>query len=244
MDPQSPSPVIARMPFRRTRAPATAFAKVVVWLSQATKFAATALNADKPNDSLLLEALDEWWIGFAGRPEISQDHCRSVVRVTFDKPRGEGPTTRDFDPALLAFAMLLCAPGGRLALEEHGPGGGYYYIRLYITGERPDGQRRRVYLLRLAADTPPDRKTKEPTNFRSALRQDLGTYQQDPDNEPTMALYGTSEAKQDSVDRWRELEMEHPGLRPAGIGADDFATLLNLAHYLLRQLPLGQDAAA
>lgn len=244
MDPQSSAPDTGFVPFRRTRAPATAFTKIVEWLNQATKFAVTTLDTDEPNDGLLLEALDEWWIGFAGRPEVVRAHCRNVIRVTFNKPRGEGQTTRDFDPALLAFAMLLCAPGGRLILEDHGPVGGYYYIRLYITGHRPDGQRRRVYLLRLAADTPPDRKTKEPKNYRSALRQDLGTYEQDPDSEPTMALYGTAEAKRDSVDRWRELEQERPGLRPAYIEAAGFSTLLDVAHYLLSRVPLGSEHAA
>lgn len=245
MDQQSSAPEAGFVPFRRTRAPVTVFVKILQWMGQATKFAATGLDTDEPNDSLLLEALDEWWIGFAGRPEMIRAHCRNVVRVTFQKPRGEGPTIRDFDPALLAFVMLLCAPGGRLILEDHGPTGGYYYVRLYISGYRPDGQIRRVYLMRLAADTPPDRKTKEPKDFRSNLRQDLATYEQDPDGEPTMALYGTVEAKRDSVERWRELYAERPGLLPAPtIDADGFSTLLDLAHYLLSRVPLGVEHAA
>jgi hypothetical protein len=213
-------------------------------MGQATQFAATGLDTDEPDHGLLLAALDEWWIGFAGRPEVIRAHCRTFIRVAFQKPRGEGLTSRDLDPASLAFVMLLCAPGGRLILEDHGPSGGYYYVRLYISGYRSDNQIRRVYLLRIAADTPPDRKTKEPKNFRSTLRQDLGTYEQDPDSEPTKALYGTAEAKRDSIDRWRELHRERPGMLPTPvIDADGFSHLLDLAHYLLSRVPLGVEHA-
>jgi len=125
MDPHPLSPETEKMPSRRSRAPAPAFAKIVDWLSQATRFAATASDADLPNDALLLAALDEWWVGFDGRPMLIRAEGRNIIRVTFAKPRGEGQTIRDFDPALLAFVMLLCAPGGRLALEDHGPTGGY-----------------------------------------------------------------------------------------------------------------------
>lgn len=244
MDQQSSAPEAGSVPARSTRAPASAFVKILQWMAQATKFAATGLETDEPNDGLLLEALDEWSIGFVGRPEVMRTSRRTVVRVTFRKPRGEGPTTRVFNPALLAFSMLLCAPGGRLSLEPHGLTGGYYYVRLRIHGSRPDGQKRRTYLLRLAADTPPDRKTKEPKNFRSTLRQDLATYEQDPDSESSLALYSTAEAKQDSVNRWRELHAERPGVLPAPtIDADGFSTLLDLAHYLLSRVPLGVEHA-
>jgi hypothetical protein len=245
MKQQVSAPETGFVPFRRTRAPVSAFVKILQWMGQATQFAATGLDTDEPDHGLLLAALDEWWIGFAGRPEVIRAHCRTFIRVTFQKPRGEGLTTRDFDPALLAFAMLLCAPGGRLALEDHGPDGGYYYVRLYIHGRRQGNQRRRTYFLRVAADTPPGRKTKEPKDFRSVLRQDLATYEQEADGETTIVLYSTAEAKQDSIDRWRELEQKRPDVLPAPkLGTDGLSILLDLGRYLLSRVPLGVEHQA
>ncbi len=138
---------------------------------------------------------------------------------------------------------MLSIPAGRVYLEPHGESGGFYYLRLYLPGRRLQGQRRRTYLLRIAADTPPDLKTREPTQFRSLLRQDLGAFHQDPETGETRptSLYSARDAREDCLARLAELAERHPESLPPGLTVAGVSEMLERAFSLLGAIPLGHN---
>lgn len=195
----------------------------------------------------LFAALAEWHIGFAAPPTpIRLPGGGLGGRLTLRKPRGEGLTTRDVDLPFLGAVAVLCIPAGRAYLEPHGMVGGYYYLRLSIPGRRGSGQKRRTYLLRVAADTPSDLKTREPRQFRSLLRQDLGAFRQDPaTGEMRPAThYSAADARADCLARVAELAERSPSKLPPGLTVAAVSEMLERAFSLLGAVPLGLDTTS
>src|ERR1039457_687929 len=94
--------------FRSAPIPEAYFRDLLKWREQALKFEATGQESDRPDHRLLFSGFPGWQIGITAKPELLGSPEAPFVRLTFDKPRGEGRTERDVDPETLFVLSVHC----------------------------------------------------------------------------------------------------------------------------------------
>ncbi len=213
------------------------------WLVQNQRFRQTGQFEDRPDHEFLCSGFPEWPIGFRGRPIVRVIGNQTYIEIELDKPNSEGRTVRLVDPEFFLVLQLHCIGGGRIALEPHGPNGNFYYMRLVIPGRRSDGTRRRTYLLRLVADTPPDHRTREAADHHFVGRESLRGLLPGAEGQ-VLQLKGVAEARADTIAWINVLAMRKSSRLPSDLTAQRVSEVLDAAYEQLRDIPLGQDLRA